>query len=59
MNDDDGDDVQTLVDVLKHYKSLEWRFLTFWTTKSLQNVILMTYNILNQINITKRHFNNL
>ena len=59
MNNDDDNDVQTLADVLKCYKSLEWRFLTFWTTKKLHNVILMIYNVLNQINVTKRHFNNL
>ena len=57
MNNDD--DVQTLDDVFKRYKLLEWRFVTILWFKMLVNIILTTYNVLIQINVTKRHFNDL
>ena len=45
MNDDDDNDVQRLVDVLKHYKLLEWRFITFLYMKTVRNCDLTTYKL--------------
>ena len=46
--DDDDDDKPMLGTLINRYKSFKWRFLTIFWLKTLENVILTTYNVLSQ-----------
>ena len=48
LADDDDDDEPTLGTLINCYKSLKWRFLMIFWLKTLENIILMIYNVLSQ-----------